>query len=56
MKKVLLLALAGLMVTGVTFADNGKKCKKSSSCCKKASKKCCKKDKEKEEKKETAKM
>jgi hypothetical protein len=51
MKKFLVLAIAGLMVTGVTFADNGKgkKCKKSSSCCKKSGKKCCKKDKEKEE-------
>ena len=51
MKKLFLLATAALLVTGVTFADNGKgkKCKKSSSCCKKSEKKCCKKDKEKEE-------
>ena len=51
MKKVFLLATAALLVTGVTFADNGKgkKCKKGgSSCCKKSGKKCCKKDKEKE--------
>lgn len=57
MKKFFLLALAGLMVTGVTFADNGKKCKKSSSsCCKKSGKKCCKKDKSKDKEKETAKI
>jgi len=47
MKKVLLLATAALLVTGVSFADcgkKGKKCKKTSSCCKKSSdKKCCKK-------------
>jgi hypothetical protein len=46
MKKVLLLATAALLVTGVSFADcgkKGKKCKKSSSCCKKSDKKCCKK-------------
>lgn len=55
MKKLFLLATAALLVTGVTFADNGKgkKCKKSSSCCKKSGKKCCKKDKAE---KETAKM
>lgn len=55
MKKFLLFALAGLMVTGVTFADNGKgkKCKKSSSCCKKSGKKCCKKDSKEKEKEET---
>ena len=29
MKKVFLLATAALLVTGVTFADNGKKKKKS---------------------------
>jgi hypothetical protein len=41
MKKILLLATAALLVTGVTFADNGKKAKKSSkSCCKKSGKSC----------------
>lgn len=54
MKKVLLFAAAALLVTGVTFADNGKKkkeCKKS--CCSKSGKSCGK-DKEVKEK-ETAK-
>lgn len=47
MKKVLLLATAALLVTGVTFADNGKKGKKcKKECCKKSGKSCCK-DKEK---------
>ncbi|MEN9571349.1 MAG: hypothetical protein RL172_2580 [Bacteroidota bacterium] len=42
MKKVLVLATAALLVSGVSFADNGKKCKKA--CCKKTEKKeCCKK-------------
>ena len=56
MKKVLLLATAALLVTGVTFADNGKKkktkkCAKGQSCCSKdkaktaESKSCCSKDK-----------
>lgn len=56
MKKLALLAVAALLVTGVTFADNGKgkKCGKKSGCCKKSGKKCCKKDKEKE--KETVKL
>jgi hypothetical protein len=48
MKKVFLLATAALLVTGVTFADNGKKnkkkCAKGKSCCQKT-KSCCK-DKE----------
>jgi hypothetical protein len=43
MKKVFLLATAALLVTGVTFADNGKKkdkkCKKTS-CCTKSGKSC----------------
>ena len=45
MKKVFLLAIAGLMVTGVTLADNGKKkkCAKGKSCCSKTAKPCCKK-------------
>jgi hypothetical protein len=52
MKKVLLLATAALFVTGVSFADNGKKkkkCAKGKSCCtakEKTEKSCCK-DKEK---------
>ncbi|MFT3681884.1 MAG: hypothetical protein QM791_16545 [Ferruginibacter sp.] len=43
MKKLFLLATAALLVTGVTFADNGgkKKCKKTS--CSKSGKTCCKK-------------
>lgn len=39
MKKVFLLATAALLVTGVTFADNGKKkkkCAKGKSCCSKS--------------------
>lgn len=52
MKKLVLLATAALLVTGVTFANNndkgkGKKCGKS--CCKKSGKKCCKKDGEKKD-------
>jgi hypothetical protein len=51
MKKVLLLATAALLVTGVTFADNGKKGKKcTKSCCKKSGKSCGK------EKDKTAKL
>ncbi|MFM2358631.1 MAG: hypothetical protein RLY16_624 [Bacteroidota bacterium] len=50
MKKLLLLATAALLVTGVTFADNGKKgkkcCKKGSSCCSKKGGKSCKKGSE----------
>jgi hypothetical protein len=47
MKKVFLLATAALLVTGVTFADNGKKkkCAKGKTCCSKsetAEKSCCK--------------
>ncbi len=41
MKKFFLLATAALLVTGVTFADNGKnkkKCAKGKSCCNKCSK------------------
>ncbi|MBL0145190.1 MAG: hypothetical protein IPP48_04995 [Chitinophagaceae bacterium] len=49
MKKFLLLATAALLVTGVTFADNGKKkkkCAKGKTCCSKdaAAKKSCSKD------------
>lgn len=50
MKKLFLLATAALLVTGVAFADNGKKkskkCAKGKSCCTKSSasatKSCCK--------------
>ena len=46
MKKLLLLATAALLVTGVSFADSGKdkkkKCAKGKSCCDKKSKSCCK--------------
>ena len=44
MKKVLLIATAALLVTGVSFADGGKKkkCSKSKSCCSGTSKSCCK--------------
>ena len=50
MKKLFLLATAALLVTGVTFADNGKKKKdsKKSSCSK--SGKSCSKDKDAKEK------
>ena len=51
MKKMILLATAALLITGVTFADKGKKKKssdKESSCCSKSGKS-CKKDKEKTE-------
>ncbi len=43
MKKVFLLATAALLVTGVTFADGGKKkkCAKGKSCCQKTTKSCC---------------
>jgi len=49
MKKVFLLATAALLVTGVAFADNGKKkskkCAKGKTCCTKSTatgKSCCK--------------
>ncbi len=53
MKKVFLLATAALMVTGVAFADGGKKnkkkCAKSKTCCSKDAKgKGCCKDKKAE--------
>ena len=51
MKKVLLLATAALLVSGVSFAntDKGKKkkCAKGKSCCQKSSSKSCNKDAEK---------
>jgi hypothetical protein len=48
MKKVLLLATAALLVTGVTFAEGGKKkkCAKGKTCCNHSGK-CCSKDKAK---------
>lgn len=52
MKKIFLLATAAFLVTGVTFAENGKdknKKKKSGKCCSKGHS--CKKDEKK-----TAKM
>lgn len=56
MKKLLVLATAAFLVTGVAFAGEGKKekCEKGKKeCCKKGgSKKCCKKDAKKEEKAE----
>lgn len=56
MKKVLLLATAAFLVSGIAFAgtdkDKKKKCAKGKSCCKKA--KSCSKDKE--EKDKTAEM
>ncbi len=46
MKKLFLFATAALLVTGVTFADNGKgkhkKGAKGKSCCSGSSKSCCK--------------
>ena len=44
MKKVLLLATAALLFTGISFADGGKKKKssKTKSCCSGHSKSCCK--------------
>lgn len=55
MKKLLMLATAAFLVTGVAFAGDGKEkkeCNKDKkACCKKSSKKCCKKDKEKKEEK-----
>ncbi|MFZ1527290.1 MAG: hypothetical protein WAT19_00940 [Ferruginibacter sp.] len=47
MKKLFMLASAALLVTGVTFADNGKKkkCAKGKSCCSKSEKKSCSKGK-----------
>ena len=46
MKKVFLLATAALLISGVSFADNGKNKKKgkcSKSCCKESGKSCGKK-------------
>ena len=41
MKKILTLAVAAMLISGVSFADGGKKCDKK--CCKKEGK--CSKDK-----------
>lgn len=48
MKKVFLLATAAFLITGVSFADNGKNKKKSKGkgCCNHSAKSCCK-DKDK---------
>ena len=43
MKKVLLLATAFVLVSGLSFADNGKKKKCTKSCCSKSGKSCGKK-------------
>jgi hypothetical protein len=40
MKKLLTLATAALLITGVTFANDGGK-KKGKSCCKKGQHTCC---------------
>ena len=44
MKKVFLLATAALLISGVSFADGGKKkkCAKGKSCCNHSGKSCCK--------------
>lgn len=49
MKKLFLLAAAALLVTGVTFADNGKKKKDCKKSCSKSGKSCSK-DKDAKEK------
>jgi hypothetical protein len=55
MKKIILVAVSILMITGVALADKGKKkkCAKGKTCCSKEKKACCKKDKASET---TAKM
>lgn len=45
MKKLILLASMAFLITGTSFADNGKKkkkCAKGKSCCTKTTKSCCK--------------
>lgn len=37
MKKILMLATAAFLVTGISFAQDGKKCEKGKNCCKKGS-------------------
>lgn len=44
MKKITTIALVALMLTGVAFAGEGKKCVKGKDCCKKEGS--CKKSKE----------
>jgi hypothetical protein len=45
MKKILMLATAAFLVTGVAFAHgDDKKCAKGKECCKKGDKKECSKD------------
>jgi hypothetical protein len=54
MKKVLALAIAAFLVSGVSYAHDGdkkKECSKEKKCCKKDKKKCCKKDEKKTEEK-----
>ena len=55
MKKILVLATAAFLVTGVAFAQEKTKAKESCTkeCCKKDGKDCCKKDEKKSEKKAT---
>ncbi len=49
MKKLLLLATAAFLVSGVAFSqDHEKKCAKGKTCCNKSKKSCCK-DKKKAE-------
>jgi hypothetical protein len=44
MKKLMMFAVAGLLVSGAAFAG-GKECKKEGkACCKKEGKACCKKE------------
>lgn len=43
MKKLLVLAVSGLLFSGAAFAG-GKECSKGKECCKKEGKACCKKD------------
>lgn len=58
MKKVLLVLASALLVTGVAFAEKGKKkkCAKGKSGCSKEKKACCKSKKSSEEKTTTATM
>lgn len=52
MKKFALILAAAFLVTGVAFADGGKKKKEKTSCNKHEGKTCSKKDMQKEEKKD----
>ena len=54
MKKLLVLATAAFLVSGVAFAqDHEKKCAKAKSCCNKSKKSCCKKKTEESADKKT---